>query len=500
VTKLPSLALAFALGASLATSGCTAVRNPATGETQYTSLTAEDEARLGREQNPKVTAQYGGPYDDRQLASYISQVGNRLVAVSELPDQKFTFTLLDSDIVNAFALPGGYVYVSRGLLALADNEAELAGVLAHEIGHVTARHTAQRYDKAQWGQFGALGATVLGALVLGETGAQLGQQVGTMTAQAYVQGYSRDQEFQADELGVRYLARAGYDPEAMASFLDALAANDRLQQRITGRGGEQGGISSWFASHPRTSDRVERAAEEAEASIPTGNELDRDRFLAAIDGLIYGENPEQGIVDGRSFLHPALRLRFTAPPGFKLLNTPAQVLGQDGQGRVMVFDADQAPPGRDLAEYMQRDWIQRPLGNLRRLEAGGEPAVIALAQVGINGKPVEAMLAAVRGSGDQVWRFVFLDQRGLDEGDVARFVDTVQSVETISTSEAASIRPLLIDIVTVRAGDSAESLAREMEVEAAPEETFAVLNDLGRRQLQPGDKVKIIRRAGTPAV
>src|SRR4051812_19041148 len=280
----------------LALLGCTQVRNPATGELQYTSLTPEDEKKLGREENPKALAQFGGRYEDATLSAYVEKGGNRGKNASELADQPFTFTVLDSDVVNAFALPGGYVNVPRGLLALTNNEAELAGVRGHEIGHVPARHTAQRYDQAQVGQLGATAAQLAGLLLGGYLGGSQGAQpggaaagqIGSLGAQAYVQGYSREQEFQADQLGIRYLGAAGYDPGAMATFLATLQAEDAYQQRTAGGQGEDSPLGDWFRSHPRTPERVARAVEAVNAETPGAHETNRPALLAAIDGMLYG--------------------------------------------------------------------------------------------------------------------------------------------------------------------------------------------------------------------
>ena len=197
------LAGVFAAVLAVGAVGCTQVRNPATGELQYTSLTPADEKKLGRQEHPKALQEFGGQYDNARLQAYVDKVGNRIKSASELSGESFTFTVLDTDVVNAFALPGGYIYVTRGLIALANNEAELAGVLGHEVGHVTARHTAQRYDRAQLGQVGAvaaqLGGMLLGGYLGGAEGARLGGeaggQLGSAGAQLYVQGYSREQEF-----------------------------------------------------------------------------------------------------------------------------------------------------------------------------------------------------------------------------------------------------------------------------------------------------------------
>ena len=486
------LGCCLAAAAMAALAACTGVVNPATGERQYTALSPSEEIQLGKSEHPKVTAQYGGAYDSRALQSYVTGIGNRLAKVSELPDLKFTFTVLDSDIVNAFALPGGYVYVSRGLLALADNEAEVAGVLAHEIGHVTARHTAQRVTQQQYGQFGTAAATILGAVLFGDTGAQLGQQVVGMGAQAWVAGYSRDQEFQADELGVRYLARAGYDPQAMSTFLDALGQNDKLQQRLRGKGEAESAASDWFASHPRTPDRVARAAAEAEGSIATGSRLDQDTYLAAIDGLLYGDNPAQGIVDGRSFIHPDLGLRFTAPQGFRLINRPTVVVGQDQAGRILLFDIGKG--SGDPAAYLQQQWVKQQLQGVERLQLGQGQGAVGVGRVKFSDGEAPAIFGVAPTGGGIMARFVMLDPRGLDRSDLAALDATLRSVSGLTAADRAAATPRRIEIVTVAAGDTVDSLAARMQVDALPRDTFVVLNDLAGRPLKPGDKVKIVRR------
>ena len=484
----------LAVLAVLATA-CTPVVNPATGERQYTSMSQADEVKLGRQEHPKLLAEYGGAYDQAALQRYVTRIGNRLVTVSELPDLKFTFTVIDSDIVNAFALPGGYVYVTRGLLALAENEAEVAGVLAHEIGHVTARHTAQRMQQQQYGQIGTGLAAVAGAILLGETGAQLGQQLAGAGAQLWVAGYSREQEFQADELGVRYLAKAGYDPQAMATFLDALERNDRLQQKLAGRADSAGGAGDWLASHPRTLDRVQRAATEADASIATGDRLDRDAYLAAIAGLVYGDSPAQGFVDGRTFTPPGLGIRFTAPEGFRLINQPQAVIGQDGSGRVLLFDIGKTSANSDPAAYLQQQWVrQQRLQGLQRIDLAQGAGAVGFGQVSFRDRATPAAFAVAPMSGGTMARFVLLDPRGLDRADAAALDGTLKSVRGLTAAEKAAAKPLRVEVVTVGANDSVDSLAARMQVDSLPRDTFIVLNDLERHGLKPGDKVKIVRR------
>jgi predicted Zn-dependent protease len=489
--KLVLVVVALLGGSSLA--ACTAVQNPATGETQYTSLTPQEEEKLGREEHPKVLAEFGGAYAGRRVTAYVSRIGERLKDVSELSGESFTFTVIDSPIVNAFALPGGYVYVTRGLLALADNEAEVAGVIGHEIGHVTARHTAQRYDRAMQAQLGQLGAVLLGAWLGGDVGARLGAQLGGLGGTAYVQGFSREQEFEADELGVRYLARAGYDPHAMVSFLEALNANDRLEASKSG--GKRSETPSWLASHPRTPDRIERAASATEAGEPGAqNRLGRDEYLASIDGMVYGDSPAQGFVRDGTFIHPELGFKFAAPAGFKLVNTPAAVLGQGGSGRAMIFDMAKAQGSGDPATYIQREWVgeKQQVQDLHSLTVDGRPAALGFARVRFNNSSAVAMLGAVKGDGNAIYRFLFVSQDM--RSDRPAYERSLQSLARLTPAEAQQYRPLRIKIVTVQPGDTIDTFVRQMAVEELPRETFEVLNDLGdgRRRLEAGEKVKLV--------
>jgi predicted Zn-dependent protease len=491
------------LVAALALASCTEVRNPATGELQYTSMTPEDEKRIGAEESKKAEAQFGGRYEDPELQAYVERVGDRVKTASELAGQDFTFTVLDSDIVNAFALPGGYVYVSRGLLALANDEAELAGVLGHEIGHVTARHTAQRYDRAQIASAGALLGTLAGALGGAYVGGDLGQAIargagqGAQTlATAYVQGFSREQELEADQLGIRYLGRAGYDPAAMATFLGALEANERFEAAHDEGGAE---VPDWLRSHPRTPERVRAAAQTVSAEQPGAREEGRPAFLAAIDGMIWGENPAQGFVQGTSFKHPELRFAFEAPSGFALKNTPAAVIGRDRVGRAMIFTLAPNPKSADLRAYLQNEWVtQQPLQDLQSLDLNGQEAAVGFGRVTINQEPAMAMFAAVRAPDGKVYRFLYAKTAAFTRSDVADFEASLRSFRPLSAAEAAALRPLRVEVVPVRAGDTVETFARQMEGSDDPRGLFELLNGLDRgRELRPGDRVKVLRRAPT---
>jgi predicted Zn-dependent protease len=485
------LAPALALPAA-----CARVVNPATGQSEFTAMTPEQEVQTGKQQHPQVLLQFGGAYQDPKLQAYVTRVGRQLVAVSELPELNFTFTVLDSDVINAFALPGGYVYITRGLLALADDEAEVAGVMAHEIGHVTARHSAQRYSRGVLAQGGAAIGTILAGVLGGGAAAQLAQQAAGVGAEAYLAGYSRDQEFQADELGVRYLARGGYDPTAMSSFLAKLERNDQLMRRIAGRDGADP-ATSWFATHPRTPDRVLRAAEQASATMTGEGRIGRDDYLAGIDGMIYGEDPRNGVLRGRTFVHPDLRFAFDVPPGYRVVNTPAAVIGR-AQNSLLKFDAARVAPGRDVDVYLAQDWAQElgagRLGNVARSQVNGMPAASAVAAGTLDdGRPVTVVLAALRADDERVYRFTFVSLGQMSPAQAGAYRATIESFRRLSAEEAAAIQARRLQVVTVAPGQGAADFARRMAVDALPQEQFELLNGLEPgAPLAPGQKVKLV--------
>lgn len=499
MTPWKRLATGLMLTSSLCfTSACTKVVNPATGQSEYTAMSPKQERAVGKEQHPQILQQFGGNYSDAELQAYVTEIGNRLQAVSEMPEEKFTFTLLNSNVVNAFALPGGYVYISRGLMALAENEAEVAGVLAHEIGHVTARHSAQRYSKGVLAQGGVTLGTVLAGVLGGGNLAKTVQQLGTTGAQAYLAGYSRENEFQSDQLGVRYLTRAGYDPRAMATFLEKLGRHSNLAQKLAGKEGEPDPSTSWLATHPRTPDRVKRAADEAAAATTADGEIGRNEYLLKIDGMIYGDDPSQGFVRGRKFVHPELRISFEAPPGYKLQNTPRAVLGANQAGHGMKFDGGKMTSTDDVRDYLAREWAKElKIQNLSRINSfdlDGLPAVSAGTSGKTNdGKQVDVGLAAIKVGADRVYRFMFLSPGGANAAQAKAAQDTVESFRRLSQKEAAGFKPKRIKVVKVGSNDSKARLAEKMAVDDLREEQFSVLNGLeSGEQPQDGTLIKLV--------
>lgn len=456
---------------------------PGTGRTIFTGgLSEEGEADLGRQEHPKVMAQYGGSYADPELNAYVTSIGNFLVQTSELPDLKFTFTILDSPVVNAFALPGGYVYVTRGLLALAGNEAEMAGVMAHEIGHVTARHSAERYGQS-------IAANVAGAglgVLLGGPAAQAGGTLGALL----VRSYSREQEFEADMLGGRYLGRARYDTRAMAGFLSQLQGHSRLEAELAGQP-EKADAFDIMQTHPRTADRIQRALQQAGVNPVADPIRAQDIYFQKIDGMLYGDKPDEGYIRGRTFAHPKLKFAFEVPEGFRLYNQSKRVLGRNSDGSAaIIFDRAPKPYDGSMTDYLAGVWGQKlRLSGLEAIEVNGLKAATAGAS---NGRQ-DLRLLVLRYDAKTIYRFLFVTKPDQTAGFNRGFRETTYSFRKLSDGEAAKLKPRRVRIHEVKAGETPGQIAARMPFAGENLKRFLVLNGFDENVvLQSGQSVKII--------
>lgn len=464
--------------------------NPATGRQIFTmGSTIEDDQKIGAQEHPKILKEFDGVYDDPKVNAYVALVASKLAAASELPNIPWRITVLNSNELNAFALPGGYVYITRGLLALAGNEAELAGVLAHEIGHVTARHSAERQGDAT---FAGLGAVLAGVL-LGDAAGNLVNTVGS----GYIQHYSQSQEFEADSLGVRYLGRTGYDVRAMASFLTKMRDHSRLENRIAGRPENAVDQNNFFASHPRTLDRVEQATEQAARTNGNGTTLNREAYLETIDGLLFGDDASQGFVRGRQFIHPKLGFRFEAPDGFRLMNTSSAVLAMGPNNAMVKFDIGTQAFGGTAADYIQRAWAPKAqLSALQRIEVNGMDGATATAPMKTSAGTADGRLIAIKESDNRFYRFMIATPHDQTQRLSEALRAMTYSLRRLSPQEAAAIRPWRIQMHKVGPGDTVASLAASMAVSEFKEEWFRVLNGMnGETRLQPGQLVKVVRES-----
>jgi len=436
----------------------------------------EDEV-IGRREHPRIIASFGGVYSDRQAEIMLAKIVGRLLAAADQPNAKFTVTILDSADVNAFALPGGYVYVTRGILALANDSSELAAVLAHEIAHVTLRHARARSNRTRTTE-------IVDRVVTGVFGSAVDADQVAQRSKRSLAAFSQNQELEADREGVMIAGKAGYDPQAAARFL---AAMGRFAKFAAGQS-EQG--DDFLSSHPSTPDRVQKAVESARSfpAAPGGGETDRAGYMAGIDGLTFGDSPHQGTIIGQRFIHPGSKFTFTVPQGYTLQSTQNAVVGVAGDGEAVRFDSAEVPGHVPLVDYLRSGWI-----------AGLKPESVT--QQSYNGIDMASGVAqtdqwsfrvSVMRFEGAVYRFIFAAKT-----DGQRFAAgaeaTLKSFRRADAKDIAQIRRVGIRIVTAKAGDTADTLARQMGAQPRGAELFYVLNNLypGDR-LEPGAKYKLV--------
>ncbi|TMJ13599.1 MAG: LysM peptidoglycan-binding domain-containing protein [Alphaproteobacteria bacterium] len=458
---------------------------------QAAPITAK-ERQQGTAAHPDILQEYGGAQSGPQ-AAYATRVGQRIAVQSGLAasPQAFTVTLLNSPVENAFAIPGGYVYLPRDLMALMNDEAELAAVLGHEVGHVAARHSKKRQNAATRNTIlGAIGQVLVGA-VAGDSaiGGLLNKGIGTGT-QLITLGYSRGQETQADDLAVQYLVRAGYDPGALATMLRSLAAQETLDQRISGNSRS---LPQWASTHPDPAARVQHATAQAAATRATGVR-NRDAFLAALDGLMYGDDPKLGVVEGRNFLHPGLRFAFTIPQGFTMQNgaNAVSISGPNAQAQfgTGAYQGSLESYIGSVLQGLAGNGGALPRSDIRRTSVNGIPAAYTQIRANSGSTQVDVTVFAYAPSSGQAFHFVMLTPAGQGIGAMESMVE---SFRTLSASEAAAVKPRFVRVVTVKAGDTPASLSRRMAFTDYPLERFLVLNGLGSgSRLTPGQKVKLV--------
>lgn len=474
-----TLALASAGGLA----GCAA--NPATGRSSFTAFQSiDDDVSLGRREFPKLVKAFGGPYEDRRVQGYVEGVGRRLAPHTEFPALPYTFTVLNTPIVNAFALPGGYVGITRGLLALASTEAELASVVGHEMGHVNARHSAERQGQGLLAQ--------LGVLVLGvATGSSELANLAGAAASLYVQSYSRDQEFEADMLGGRYMTRAGYDPEGMVGLLATLREQSQVEAAMKGLAPGSVDEFNMMSTHPRTIDRTRAALQQAVASRPADAVVGRETYLGAIDGLMFGDSPDQGIIDGQTFVHPGLRLRFRVPAGYVLRNSDTAVTANGPDGGLIQFDMTRLRG--DVGQTLQSMLANSRAQGFERLTVNGMPGATAGVGLKTNRGQAQGQVVLVDMGRGRAVRFLFAAPPARFGALSRGFRETTYSLASLSPSEAGAISARRLRVRTVARGDSVATLARGLPYGRFNPEWFRVLNDMAPgSEVQPGQVVKVV--------
>jgi predicted Zn-dependent protease len=437
-------------------------------------------------EHQRILATYGGAYNNPRLQAMVEQLVERLVAASERPDLHYKVTILNSESVNAFALPTGKLYVTRGLIALANDESELASVIGHEMGHVIARHAELREQAIRDEE---LGDRVFTDLVSDPQASALA----LAKSKLKLASFSQKQELEADAIGIRIAARAGYDPYGAVRFLDSLERNSGLKARPNGT--IYAAAPDFLSSHPATPERISHAQATARQyrapadDSPQERAQAKDAYLAQIDGMVIGEDPNEGFVRGRRFLHPRLGFTFTAPEAFVLENTAQAVLGvKRGGGSALRFDVVHVPAEQTLAAYLISGWFENvDPTSVRDVTINGFSGATATAK----GDDWYFRLYAVR-FGSDVYRFIFASKNLSPETD--RIVrESVGTFRRMSLAEMKQAKPLHLGVVKVVPGDTVEKLARRMVLPDRQVDRFLVLNGLDPGdQIKPDSEVKIV--------
>lgn len=436
-------------------------------------------AQMGAREHPRIVASYGGEYHDEKTERLVARIAGALTAVSENPNQSYRITILNSPAINAFALPGGFLYVTRGLLALANDASEVAAVLSHEMAHVTANHGIERQKREE--------AEVIASRVVAEVlSSDLAGKQALARGKLRLAAFSRQQELQADVIGVRTLGEAGYDPYAAARFLDSMASYSHFSS--VDPSADQS--LDFLSSHPNAPQRVELARMHARAFGPEGSygETGREYYLDGIDGLLYGDSPQEGYVRGQTFLHGNLGIRFEVPDGFQIDNKVEAVLAT-GPGDIAIrFDGVADSQRRSLTNYISSGWVTGLLPEtIQSIRVNGLEAATAKATA----ERWDFDITVIR-SGSQIFRFLTAVPKGSAALEpTANILRT--SFRKITAQEAATLKPLRVRVVTVQNGDTIGTLAARMMVSERKLELFKLINALETgASVTPGQRVKII--------
>ena len=479
--------LALGKSAAAAVAVCAMVAcatNPATGKREFSLMSEAQEIELGQQLDGQVRKEMG-VYNDPELQRYVEGIAMRLARASERPNLPWHFTVVDEPAINAFALPGGYIYVTRGILPFLRNEAELAGVLGHEIGHVTARHSAQQYTKATTA---GVGITLLSIFV---PEARPFQGLTETALGVLFLKYGREDELQADELGVRYTAATGWNPAGVAGMLRTLARLDEAD-------GSRRGVPNWMSTHPTPADRVEKiqAMVETVPRTATNASATNDaEFLRRIDGIVFGDSPSDGIVRGNTFLHPELRLSITFPPKWDVRNSAQQVIAKalDREDYVILQLVPQASGSLEQIARgtMANAGFQQLSGE--RSQVNGLDAYVGTYQGQMQGLGDVVTLAAHIVHQRNVYLLAGLAPANEFRSVQEQFSQTIRSFRELSRQEAENIRPNRIDLYTVRPGDTWSSIAEGIGRGTVKASTLAILNNYEPTQPpKPGDRIKVV--------
>ncbi|MDQ3268547.1 MAG: M48 family metalloprotease [Pseudomonadota bacterium] len=477
--------------------GCSTVTNPVSGLKERTVMNEQAEMAQGKKAHEQVLEEYS-EYKNPELQAYVNDIGQRLAKHSHRSNIEWHFTVLDSPEVNAFATPGGYVYITRGIMAYMDSEADLAGVIGHEIGHVTARHASQRATREQKAGLGVIAATVLGAILESRGVGGAGQAVSQASqglAAGFVSSYSRDQELQADKLGAEYLARADYNPKNMVDVIQVLKNQEQFAQdsaRLEGHAPPP--QAGWLASHPSNDQRLREITQIASTYKSNYGDDSRTRYLQAINGLVFGESREQGVTRGTNFYHEPLGFALTAPPGWKIQNSASSLTFVNPDGNAGLSVNVVPPQAGNTHEEIIRNVLKPDQGNADRLSINGLPATHFIgtrkdqqAQL----QPVE--VTVVSGPLNKNYLLVYASKDAQSRQQAYRAMQQIESsFRPMTEADRVAARPWSLKSVAYPPGGFTQ-LARQSPLTNNPERQFRLINGVyAGGEPQVGQIIKIV--------
>lgn len=464
--------------------------NPVSGNLDFVTMSEEQEIQIGARYHEQILKEYG-VYEAPELQQFISELGKELAGRGHRDDLIYRFTVLDSPEVNAFALPGGYVYITRGILAYLNSAAEVAGVLGHEIGHITARHGVRR-------QSAATAAQIFSAVVAVKTGSQTYTDLSNLLGGALLSGYGREQELEADRLGAEYIANVGFKPDEMLDVIGVLKDQEEFaRQRAEAEGRRQQTYHGVFASHPRNDQRLQEVIESvekgkaAEASRPSGSE----HYLKLLDGMLFGENPDQGLIRDNSFLHPDLGIVFGLPQDWLTRNLRDRFIMQHPDNKAMIQLTVEDLHKRETP----REYLHRVLNNPRpvreqSLEINGLPSYTMIGTVQTSAGRANARFTVIF-HGEKAYLFVGAADPGVDfSTHDDTFVKVAGSFHPMTDQERKLAQPYRIEIYRTKPGDTYAKLAQRIPLPAYKEEQLRLLNGgYPDEELEPGRLIKLVK-------
>jgi predicted Zn-dependent protease len=498
MSPLISSFTATMLAAALLTGCGTNVVNPVTGKTERSVMSEADEIAEGKKAHTQVLSEYG-VIKNAAVQAYVNDVGQRLAKQSQRANLQWTFTALDSPEINAFALPGGYVYITRGLMVYLESEADLAGVIGHEIGHVTARHGAQRATRQQDAGLGVLAASVLGAVLeakgMGGAG-QMASDISQTAAAGYVSKYGREQELQADGLGAEYLTRINFDPRNMIDVINVLKNQERFAaDTAKAQGRPVPEQNTWLASHPSNDQRLDTITKLA-AQYKTAaayKDEGRSRYQQILEGMTFGESPDQGLTRGRNFYHSGLGFAMTAAEGWRIQNETDQIMVVNNAGDAGVIVKIAPPDAGKTHDEIVKKLINPDTGRAERLQINGLAATRFVGtQVAKNGQRQNTDVTLINGPASGVYVFIHAakDAAALQRNR-PQMIETENTFRALTASDKAAARPWLMRTVPMPRGGFAE-LARSSPI-TNPEQQLRLLNGVyGGGDIKPGTAVKTV--------